>query len=70
MMDTHDFIARYAGVYEHSPWVAEHVAPLAVEVDDAAQLAAMMADCVTASPHAPLTDGFHAVFYQEARRFL
>jgi 2-oxo-4-hydroxy-4-carboxy-5-ureidoimidazoline decarboxylase len=46
MMDTHDFIARYAGIYEHSPWVAEHVAPFAVELDDAAQLAAMMADCV------------------------
>lgn len=45
-MDTHDFIARYAAVYEHSPWVAEKVAPLATEVDDAAQLAVLMADCV------------------------
>ena len=45
-MDTHDFIARYATVYEHSPWVAERVAPLASEIDDAAQLAALMADCV------------------------
>lgn len=45
-MDTHDFIARYAGVYEHSPWVAERVAPLAGEGDDAQQLAALMADCV------------------------
>lgn len=45
-MDTHDFIARYAAVYEHSPWVAEQVAPLATEVDDAAQLAVLMADCV------------------------
>jgi OHCU decarboxylase len=46
MMDTHDFIARYGGIYEHSPWVAEQVAALATEVDDAEQLAALMADCV------------------------
>ncbi len=45
-MDTHDFIARYAGIYEHSPWVAERVAPLAAEFDDAQQLATLMADCV------------------------
>lgn len=46
MMDTHDFIARYAGIYEHSPWVAERVAPLAAELDDTKRLAALMADCV------------------------
>lgn len=45
-MDTHDFIARYAGVYEHSPWVAEQVAQLAADIDDVAQIAALMADCV------------------------
>ena len=45
-MDTHDFIARYAGVYEHSPWVAEQVAQLAADTDDVAQIAALMADCV------------------------
>jgi len=45
-MDTHDFIAHYATIYEHSPWVAERVASLATDVDDAAQLAALMADCV------------------------
>jgi len=45
-MDTHDFIARYAVIYEHSPWVAEQVAPLAGDADDAAQIAALMADCV------------------------
>ena len=45
-MEVHDFIARYAGVYEHSPWVAERVAALATDVDDAQQLAALMADCV------------------------
>ena len=32
-MDTHDFIARFAGIYEHSPWVAERVAPMAEQLD-------------------------------------
>jgi 2-oxo-4-hydroxy-4-carboxy--5-ureidoimidazoline (OHCU) decarboxylase len=45
-MDTHDFIARYGGIYEHSPWVAEQIAPLAAGIDDADQLAELMADCV------------------------
>lgn len=45
-MDQHDFISRYGGVYEHSPWVAEQVASLAAGIDDAATLAALMADCV------------------------
>ncbi len=45
-MDTHDFIARYASIYEHSPWVAEQVAPLATELDDVDCLATLMADCV------------------------
>ena len=45
-MDQHDFISRYGGVYEHSPWVAEQVASLAVGIDDTATLAALMADCV------------------------
>ncbi|NNF41228.1 MAG: 2-oxo-4-hydroxy-4-carboxy-5-ureidoimidazoline decarboxylase [Woeseiaceae bacterium] len=54
-VNTHDFIARYAGVYEHSPWVAERVAPLASELDDVAQLAALLADCVdNASPEQQL----------------
>ena len=45
-MDTHDFIARYGGIYEHSPWVAEQVALLATELDDVNCLARLMADCV------------------------
>jgi OHCU decarboxylase len=45
-MDKHDFIARYGGIYEHSPWVAELVAPLAAGLDDAGRLADLMADCV------------------------
>ncbi len=45
-MDTHDFIARYSGIYEHSPWVAEQVAPLASENESVDRLAELMADCV------------------------
>ena len=45
-MDQHDFIARYAGIYEHSPWVAERVASIAAELVDAERLAELMADCV------------------------
>lgn len=45
-MDTHDFIARYGGVYEHSPWVAEQVAAVAADIEDVNRLAELMADCV------------------------
>lgn len=45
-MEARDFIARYAGVYEHSPWVAERVAELAADDADTERLAALMADCV------------------------
>lgn len=45
-MDTHDFIARYSGIYEHSPWVAEQAASLVASGDDTDIVAAMMADCV------------------------
>jgi 2-oxo-4-hydroxy-4-carboxy-5-ureidoimidazoline decarboxylase len=45
-VDQHDFIARYAGIYEHSPWVAERVASIAAELVDAKRLAELMADCV------------------------
>lgn len=45
-MDTHDFIARFSGIYEHSPWVAERVSPLVSEGDGTEILAALMADCV------------------------
>ncbi len=42
-----DFVARYGGIYEHSPWVAERVAAL---LDggtvDLETLARLMADCV------------------------
>lgn len=45
-MDTHDFIARYAGIYEHSPWVAELAAGIVAGVDDPDRIAEIMADCV------------------------
>ncbi|MEJ2275076.1 MAG: 2-oxo-4-hydroxy-4-carboxy-5-ureidoimidazoline decarboxylase [Woeseiaceae bacterium] len=45
-MDKHDFIARYGGIYEHSPWVAEQVAAVAAGIEDPGKLAELMADCV------------------------
>ena len=45
-MSTHDFIARYGGIYEHSPWVAELAAPVAEGLDDVERLAELMADVV------------------------
>jgi OHCU decarboxylase len=45
-VDSHDFIARYGAIYEHSPWVAEHVALFAADVADKDRLAELMADCV------------------------
>ena len=45
-MDTHDFISRFGGVYEHSPWVAEQASGVAADVDDPKRIAEIMADCV------------------------
>jgi OHCU decarboxylase len=45
-VDTHDFISLYGGIYEHSPWVAERVAPEAAGVIDPAEIADLMAECV------------------------
>lgn len=45
-MDSHDFIARYGAIYEHSPWVAERVAIFAADIVDKDRLADLMADCV------------------------
>jgi 2-oxo-4-hydroxy-4-carboxy-5-ureidoimidazoline decarboxylase len=42
-----DFVLRYGGIYEHSPWVAERAqAVLADSAVDAELLAGLMADCV------------------------
>ncbi len=45
-MDTHDFIARFGGIYEHSPWVAERMLALDVDTSDVAAVARVMADVV------------------------
>ncbi|MCH9695605.1 MAG: 2-oxo-4-hydroxy-4-carboxy-5-ureidoimidazoline decarboxylase [Gammaproteobacteria bacterium] len=41
------FVARYGGIYEHSPWVAEKIYDVLGEQQvDVGRLAEMMADCV------------------------
>ena len=45
-MDIEDFVARYGGIYEHSPWVAECAARDGVDADDIEDIARVMADCV------------------------
>ncbi len=45
-MSRSDFVARYGGIYEHSPWVAEQVNELVDDNVDTQQLARLMADCV------------------------
>jgi OHCU decarboxylase len=46
-MTTSDFVQRFGGIYEHSPWVAERVAALLGEtVADTPTLVRLMADVV------------------------
>lgn len=46
-MNRSKFVATYGGIYEHSPWVAEHVESLlGDQLADTQQLASLMADCV------------------------
>lgn len=45
-MSTDDFVARFGGIYEHSPWVAERAAPHVGRSADYDQIAMLMADCV------------------------
>lgn len=45
-MDIEAFVARYGGIYEHSPWVAECVFREGVDADDIEDIAQLMADCV------------------------
>ena len=40
------FVERFAGIYEHSAWVAEEAATIAATADDLARIAEVMADCV------------------------
>ena len=41
-----EFVERYGGIYEYSPWVAEEAETVFEGVDDTGRLAAIMADCV------------------------
>lgn len=46
-MSGEDFVKRYGGIYEHSPWVAERVYSLLEDsVADIELLVSLMADCV------------------------
>ena len=45
-MNTSDFIDRFGGIYEHSPWVAEQAAPVVGDGADVDEIARIMADCV------------------------
>jgi OHCU decarboxylase len=45
-MKEKEFIARYGGIYEHSPWVAEKAAQLVDDSADVDVIARVMADCV------------------------
>jgi len=45
-MSEAEFVVRYGGIYEHSPWVAEEAATVLQEGDDIDVIAAVMADCV------------------------
>ena len=40
------FVTRYGGIYEHSPWVAERAAAHVGSSDDIEVIARVMADCV------------------------
>ena len=43
---TSKFVARFAGIYEGSPWVAERAAEHLTESDSLDTIASVMADCV------------------------
>ena len=41
-----DFVEKYGGIYEHSPWVAEQSEPVLGDSEDIEEVARVMADCV------------------------
>jgi len=41
-----DFVEKYGGIYEHSPWVAEEAAPVVADAVGMEAIATVMADCV------------------------
>lgn len=46
MMSADEFVSLYAGIYEHSPWVAEEAAADAAGSGGVERIAQIMADCV------------------------
>jgi len=45
-MSEEEFVARYGGIYEHSPWVAECAAAVVADATDVETVARVMSDCV------------------------
>jgi OHCU decarboxylase len=41
-----EFVSRYGGIYEHSPWVAQETHQAAAKVEDVNELAEIFANCV------------------------
>lgn len=41
-----EFVGRYGGIYEHSPWIAERAWATASGIEDAGRLAETLAHCV------------------------
>jgi OHCU decarboxylase len=41
-----EFVSRYGGIYEHSPWVAQETYVVATKVEDGNELADIFASCV------------------------
>ena len=41
-----EFVTRYGGVYEHSPWVAQETHETAARIEDVNELAEIFANCV------------------------
>ena len=41
-----EFVEKYGGIYEHSPWVAEQAEPVVGDSTDIEEIARVMADCV------------------------
>lgn len=46
-----EFVNRYGGIYEHSPWVAEESFVAAASVEDIHELATIFANCVGRAGH-------------------
>jgi len=41
-----EFVEKFGGIYEHSPWVAEEAASVVADASDIEAIATVMADCV------------------------